>query len=135
MAAIPGIGRGWPQSGRQRSTVARRLAQSAGDLTTAALAEIEDRHPWFGELDAEHRSSVTLVARAGIDGFIRWFAGDGRDVNPAEVFDAAPRTLMRRITLHQSVDLIRTTIDTVDNQLDRMVPRGDRSGVYLAIMQ
>ncbi|MFT4228621.1 PucR family transcriptional regulator [Micropruina sp.] len=135
MAAIPGIGRGWPQSGRQRSTVARRLAQSAGDLTTAALAEIEDRHPWFGELDAEHRSSVTLVARAGIDGFIRWFADDGRDVNPAEVFDAAPRTLMRRITLHQSVDLIRTTIDTVENQLDRLVPRGDRSGVYLAIMQ
>ncbi|MFT3970149.1 MAG: helix-turn-helix domain-containing protein [Micropruina sp.] len=135
MAAIPGIGRGWPQSGRQRTTVARRLAQSAGDLTTAAITEIEVRHPWFGELDAEHRSSVALVARTGVDGFIRWFADDGRDVNASEVFDAAPRTLLRRITLHQSVDLIRTTIDTVEEQLERLVPRGDRAGVYLAIMQ
>ena len=77
---------------------AREAAQAAPDLTTAALAEIAERHPWFGELDAEHRSWVTLVARAGIDGFVRWFAEDGRDVNPAEVFDAAPRALMRRIT-------------------------------------
>ncbi|MBP8921324.1 MAG: helix-turn-helix domain-containing protein [Micropruina sp.] len=135
MAAIPGIGRGWQPSGRQRSTIAKRLAQSAGELTTTALSEIEARHRWFSELDAEHRSWVTLVARAGIDGFIRWFAEEGKDVNPALVFDAAPRALMRRISLHQSVDLIRTTIDTVEGELERLIPRGDRSQVYLAIVQ
>jgi len=135
VAAIPGIGRGWQPSARQRTTIARRLNQSAADLTSSALAEIEARHPWFAELDAEHRSWVTLVARAGIDGFVTWFTEEGREVNPAAVFDAAPRALMRRITLHQSVDLIRTTIDTVEGQLERLVPRGDRAQVYLAIVQ
>ncbi|MCW3157402.1 helix-turn-helix domain-containing protein [Micropruina sp. KQZ13P-5] len=135
MPAIVQIGRGWQPSARQRATLVRKLAQSAGDLTTSALAEIEARHFWFGELDAEHRSWVTLVARAGIDGFVSWFADEGRDANPRDVFDAAPRALMRKITLNQSVDLIRTTIDTVEGHLERLVPRGDRSGVYLAIVQ
>ena len=135
MAAIPGIGRGWPPSARQRTLITKRLASSAADLTTQALAQIEERHPWFGELDAEHRSWVTLVARAGIDGFVQWFADEGRDINPSAVFDAAPRALMRRITLHQSVDLVRTTIDTVEGQLESVVGRGDRPLVFLAIVQ
>ncbi len=100
MAAIPGIGRGWQPSARQRSTIAKRLTGAAAELTTQALAQIEERHPWFRELDAEHRSWVTLVARAGIDGFVQWFADEGRDANASAVFDAAPRALMRRITLH-----------------------------------
>lgn len=135
MAAIPGIGRNWQPSGRQRATIARRLAANAADLSTAALAEIEARHPWFADLDAEHRSWVSLVARAGIDGFVTWFAEEGRDANPAAVFDSAPRALMRRITLHQSVDLIRATIDTVEASVDRLIARGDRQPVYLAIVQ
>jgi len=135
VAAIPGIGRGWQPSTRQRATIAKRLAGAAADLTTEALAQIAARHPWFGELDAEHRSWVTLVARAGIDGFVHWFAEEGRDVNPSAVFDAAPRALMRRITLHQSVDLIRTTIDTVEGQLESLVGRGDRPVVFLGIVQ
>ena len=135
MAAIPGIGRGWQPSARQRSTIAKRLAGAAADMTTEALTQIKARHPWFGELDAEHRSWVTLVARAGIDGFVQWFTEEGRDANPAAVFDAAPRALMRRITLHQSVDLIRTTIDTVEGQLDSLVGRGDRPVVFLGIVQ
>lgn len=135
MPAIVGIGRGWQPSARQRATLVRKLAQSAADLTTSALAEIEARHRWFSELDAEHRSWVTLVARAGIDGFVAWFAEEGRDANPRDVFDAAPRALMRRITLNQSVELIRTIIDTVEEHLERLVPRGDRSGVYLAVVQ
>lgn len=135
MAAIPGIGRGWQPSARQRTTIAKRLAGAAADLTSEALTEIQRRHAWFAELDAENRSWVTLVARAGIDGFVQWFADEGRDANPAAVFDAAPRALMRRITLHQSVDLIRTTIDTVEGQLDRLVARGDRPQVFLAIVQ
>ena len=135
MAAIPGIGRGWQPSARQRSTIAKRLTGAAAELTTQALAQIEERHPWFRELDAEHRSWVTLVARAGIDGFVQWFADEGRDANPSAVFDAAPRALMRRITLHQSVDLIRTTIDTVEGQLESVVGRGDRPLVFMGIVQ
>ena len=43
-------------------------------MTTATVAEMESRHHWFRRLDAEHRSWITLVAQAGIDGFVTWFA-------------------------------------------------------------
>ena len=43
-------------------------------MTTATIAEMESRHQWFQRLDAEHRSQITLVAQAGIDGFVKWFA-------------------------------------------------------------
>lgn len=104
---------GWPGPA-QRAAVAATLAESAAGLTTATLAAIADLHPWFAELDAEHRSWITMVARAGIDGFVEWFAAGGRDRNPEAIFDAAPRALTRRITLNQTVDLVRTTIDTVE---------------------
>ena len=38
---------------------------------------MEARHHWFRGLDAEHRSWITLVAQAGIDGFVKWFAAPG----------------------------------------------------------
>ena len=50
---------------------------------------MEARHHWFRGLDAEHRSWITLVARAGIDGFVNWFA----DPEPL------PPTHVRRVRL------------------------------------
>lgn len=107
---------GWPPP-EARQAIARRLGASAAELTTAALARIAEEHPWFAELDAEHRSWITLVARSGIDGFLEWFAAGGQDIAPGAVFDAAPRALARRITLNQTVDLVRTTIDTVEHRI------------------
>lgn len=91
----------------------RRLAASSGGLTTQTLGTIAERHHWFSELDADSRASVTLVVQAGIDGFVRWFTGD--TVTPENIFAAAPRALTRSISLHQTVDLIRTTIETVES--------------------
>ncbi len=47
-----------------------RAASAADDHRAPWRGSIEQRYAWFGELDAEHRSWVTLVARAGIDGFV-----------------------------------------------------------------
>ncbi len=112
---------GWPTPAA-RAAIAARLGASASEMTTAALARIADEHPWFAELDAENRSWITLVARSGIDGFLAWFASGGADTTPASIFDAAPRALARRITLDQTVDLVRTTIDTVEHSITGLNP-------------
>ena len=106
----------------------------AAGLTTDALARIADEHPWFSELDAEHRSWITLVARAGIDGFVRWFAAGGADIDPGSVFDAAPRALTRRITLNQTVDLVRTTIETVEHRIATL-PEDEQLPLRIAILR
>ncbi len=103
-------------------------------MTTAALARIADEHQWFGELDAENRSWITLIARSGIDGFLEWFAAGGRSIEPGTIFDAAPRALARRITLNQTVDLVRTTIDTVEHQIAGL-PDDEQAPLRIGILR
>lgn len=131
MAAAPD-GPWWP-SESARAHLARQLRASAASLTTAAMTRIAEQHPWFSELEAEPRSWITIVARSGIDGFIDWFADGGNAAPPRSIFDAAPRALTRRITLHQTVDLVRTTIDTVETEIAQL-PDDDQPPLQLAIV-
>ena len=115
--------------------MAKRLAGTTAAMTTATVAEMEARHRWFRELDAEHRSWVGVVARAGIDGFVTWFADpEPEAVTTTDIFGAAPRALTRKITLSQTVELVRTTIDVVEAQIDEVAPRGDRPVLHAAIV-
>ncbi|GAB2486052.1 fatty acid biosynthesis transcriptional regulator FasR [Luteococcus sediminum] len=131
----PGTGRALVPSDRARRALVSRLEATTSKMTTATLEAMDQRHPWFGELDAEHRSWITIVARQGIDGFVRWVADDP-DVpfEPATVFASAPRALARQISLHQTVDLMRTTISVVEEQVQLLAPRGDRAVLQNAIV-
>ena len=105
-------------------------------MTTATVSEMESRHSWFRELDAEHRSWITLVAQAGINGFVSWFA-DPEPAPPStsNVFGSAPRELARRISLAQTVELVKTTIEVVETQIDEVMPKPDRPILQAAIVQ
>lgn len=130
----PVTGRVLVPSDRSRGAMAKRLAGLTAKMTTATLAAMEARHPWFSELDAEHRSWISVVARQGIDGFVQWFADQGEAFNPSDVFGVAPRALTRNISLHHTVDLMRTTIDVVEEQIGHLAPRGDRAVLQVAIV-
>lgn len=137
MAAKPPTGRlasQEPQT-RVKDAVLKRMAQAASQITTEAISEIERSHPWFGELNAADRSWITIVARAGIDGFLSWLRHPQDAAGPKAVFAAAPAELRRHVTLHQTVEMVRTTIDTVDGAIERIVPRGDRLAMHIAILQ
>ncbi|WP_203567082.1 PucR family transcriptional regulator [Aestuariimicrobium ganziense] len=119
----------------ERSAAVRRLAGVTSQMTTAAVGAMDERLPWFTDLDAEERSWITLVARSGIDGFVSWFAAEHPDeFSPAAVFDAAPRALTRRISLHQTVELVRTTIAVVEEQIQVLLPENDRALMSTAIV-
>ena len=124
---------GWPPP-EARAAMSRSLAAAAAEMTTAALTRIADEHQWFAELDAEHRSWITLVARSGIDGFLEWFTAGGRDIAPGTIFDAAPRALARKITLNQTVDLVRTTIDTVEARIAGL-PDDEQAPLRIGILR
>ena len=135
-ATTRGINKSLLPSAKTRSTIAKRLAGATGAMTTATVAEMEQRHAWFGGLSAEHRSWITLVAQAGIDGFVRWFADpEPSSTVTSEVFGSAPRELARRISLFQTVELLRTTTEVVEDQIDEVMPRADRPILHAAIVQ
>ncbi|MHA6509354.1 PucR family transcriptional regulator [Tessaracoccus sp. Y1736] len=101
-------------------------------MNTATLAALVARHEWFSQLDAESRSWIGILARSGIDGFVTWFAGE--PFTPESIFDAAPRAMARRISLQQTVDLVRTTTEVVEEQIQHLLPRGDRQALQLGIV-
>lgn len=136
MAAGPrDIPRSLVPSPRTRAAIAKRLAAATGAMTTAAVAEMERRHAWYTALDAEHRSWITLVAQSGIDGFVQWFASPEPASPQSSVFGRAPRELARRVSLQQTVELVRTTIEVVENQFATLLPRADRPVLQVAIWQ
>lgn len=119
----------------ERAGLARSLAARTGDLTTKVVQAMEASHPWFNRLGAEERSWITLVARAGIDNFITWFSDDASMAgDPGMLFNAAPRALTRKISLHQTVDLVRTTIDVVAQQIGDLVPPHDQKALEIGIL-
>ncbi|MDR1387203.1 MAG: helix-turn-helix domain-containing protein [Propionibacteriaceae bacterium] len=119
---------------QRRRAMTSHLASLTAHMTTATLAEMDRQHDWFAAMPPEHRSWITLVARAGIDQFVTWFA-DLADSppSPAGFFNAAPRQATRRISLNQTVQLVKTTVSVVAQELCGLPP--DESAVLgLAIV-
>ena len=74
--------------------------------------------PWYGDMPPGRRSAVGLVAQAGITSFISWF-DDPRSTPwiAADVFGAAPRELLRSVSLQQTLQLIRVTVEVVEERV------------------
>ena len=124
----------WLPDRDSRALLAERLTSAAAAMTTAALAEITRRHPWFSELDADNRASVTLVVRAGVDGFIAWFHEGGSGQAEQNIFADAPSELTRSLSLQQTVDLIRATVETVEQQISTQLDPADRPVLENAVL-
>lgn len=107
----------------------RRLELAAGELAAACLAAMEQRQPWFGRLPADQRAGVLLVTQTGVANFVEWLTersagGTGAASEPtatirltAEAFRIAPRDLARRLSLRQTVDLVRIATDVFEQHL------------------
>lgn len=134
-ATTRGIIKSLLPSAKTRAAIGRRMSAVTGAMATATIAEMETRHSWFGRLEAKDRSSITLVAQAGIEGFVHWFSEpDPTAPSTFDVFGTAPRELTRKISLYQTVELVRTTIDVVEHQIDELMPRADRPVLHAAIL-
>jgi hypothetical protein len=94
------------------------LRRIAGDLATATINRLEDTLPWYAEMPPARRSAVGLVAQAGITSFIQWY--DDPASTPwiaADIFAAAPRELLRSVSLTQTLQLIRVTVEITEQRV------------------
>ena len=94
------------------------LRRISGDLATATNRRLEDTLPWYAEMPPARRSAVGLVAQAGITSFIQWY--DDPDSTPwiaADIFAAAPRELLRSVSLTQTLQLIRVTVEITEERV------------------
>jgi DNA-binding PucR family transcriptional regulator len=116
----------------------RAIERAAGALATASVARMDDVLPWFRGLPADQRSWVMLVAQAGVRSFVEWLraAGEhGPHELSDEIFDAAPRTLARSISLQHTVQLIKVTIDVVEEHVTRLAAPGEERALADAVLR
>lgn len=119
-----------------RAQIARRLQKSVGAMTTAALARMERDMPWFRQLSAEDRSWIGLIVQAGINAFVTWYREPGpHSPLSAEVFGAAPRALTGVVSLHQTVEMVRMSIEVVEDGLVDAVGTEDAPSVHEAVVR
>lgn len=114
----------------------RRVRDSGGMLAAAALRRLDSDLDWYRKLPAEDRSWVGLVAQAGINAFIAWYAEPGSPTHSvSEIFAAAPPELTRSISLQQTVQLVRIVVDVVDAHTDRLAAPGDEQDLREAVLR
>lgn len=96
----------------------RRVERAAGALATTSVALMDEKLPWFRTLPANQRSWVSLVAQAGISGYVTWAHGGGTDFRATDqVFGTAPRDLTRAVSLRRTVELVRIAITVAEEHL------------------
>ncbi len=99
------------------------LKSISGELNSETLKKLEATLPWYREMPAGRRASVGLVAQSGISSFLAWY--DNPKSQPwvaADVFEVAPRELLRSISLQQTLQLIRVVVQVVEERILRDDP-------------
>ena len=124
-----------------RQRTARALRRAAGALSTLTTSRMQEEVGWFQELSAEERAWVGQIVQAGIGGFVDWFE-DGSVASvrsttgvTASVFGAAPRALTGAISLQQTVDLVRLSIEVLEAHVETgdLLDAEDRPAVQTAM--
>jgi hypothetical protein len=103
------------------------------------LTEVE----WFRELPAEDRAWVGQIVQAGIQSFVEWHESDvgtagelwSDSAVAASVFGVAPRALAGVITLQQTVDLVRLSIEVVESNVDALIEPADVADVHASVLR
>jgi hypothetical protein len=130
-----------PASRQESSEI---LLRAVGALSTSAMERMESDKAWFRDLSAQDRSWVGLIVQAGIRGFVLWYrdhgaessvSGEAENALAAEVFGAAPRALTGVINLQQTVELVRLTIDVVEENLNGLLGKAAARDVHDGILR
>ncbi|MCC2032213.1 helix-turn-helix domain-containing protein [Microbacterium sp. BWT-G7] len=94
------------------------LRRISGDIATVTIKRLEDTLPWYAEMPPARRSAVGLVAQAGITSFIQWYEDPASTPWIAsDIFAAAPRELLRSVSLQQTLQLIRVTVEVTEERV------------------
>lgn len=124
------------RSGRASAETFRNVERSAGRLGTAAYRHMDAHLPWYRDLSAQERSWVGGVAQAGFASFVAWYVDpDAGVAATGDLFATAPRALLRALTLRQTLDLVRTVCDVVEDHIPELAAPGEEEALRVAVLE
>jgi len=111
----------------------RRLKQYSGRFSTQAVTAMQERLPFFAELEASQRASLALVVQTAVASFVEWMNDPHSNVNyTARAFELMPQDLTRRIALRHSVDMLRVTMEFFE-EVAPLMARSDEQLTALTV--
>lgn len=115
----------------------RRLELATGGVAGAGVAEMSSRLPWFSRLTADQRAGVLMVTQLGAANFVTWLRDP--EATPrltAEAFRSAPPDLARRMTLRQTVELVRIATEVFEERIPALAgSRTERAALVAAVLR
>lgn len=96
----------------------RRVKQFSGRLSTEAVHSMQEQLPFFADLDASQRSNVQLIIQTAVVDFLEWVRNPDSDLRfSLDAFQVIPQDLARRLTLRQTVDMVRAAMEFFEQWL------------------
>ncbi|TSE00122.1 PucR family transcriptional regulator [Skermania sp. ID1734] len=112
-------------------TLLRRVKQFSGRLSTEAVSSMQNQLPFFSDLDAAQRASVQMLVQTAVVNFLEWLQNPESDIRfSLDAFQVIPQDLARRLTLSQTVDMVRVAMEFFEQWLPALA-RNDRQLVAL----
>lgn len=128
--------RGAPRESDSGAETRRRVREGAGTLAAATMRRLDEDLAWYRALPAEDRSWVGLVAQAGINAFVTWYADPTRPPHGVgDIFAAAPPELTRSISLQHTLHLVRVVVDVVETHAERLAAPGEERELREAVLR
>lgn len=99
-------------------TLLKRVKQFSGRLSTEAIGTMEDQLPFFADLDAEQRAGVQMLVQTAVVNFLEWLQDPDSDIRfNIDAFQVVPQDMARRVTLRQTVDMVRVAMEFFEQWL------------------
>ncbi len=94
------------------------LNSIAGELATATIGRLDETLPWYSAMPPARRAAIGSVAQRGISSFIDWYRDPASQPwVAADVFESAPRELLRSISLQETLQVIRVVVQMVEERV------------------
>jgi hypothetical protein len=114
----------------------RRVTKATGLISTAALDRMHRDLVWYRTLPPEQRSWIGLIVQTGVENFTAWLNDPERGARlPIEVFSAAPPEMTRAVSLQQTVELVRLTVDVLEGRVEELAAPGEADWLRTALLR
>ncbi|GAA1078785.1 PucR family transcriptional regulator [Tsukamurella spumae] len=97
--------------------VLARIRQYSGRVATEAVRSMEEQLPYFADLEASQRASIQLVVQTAVVNFAEWIDHGGDVAYTVAAFQSVPQDLARRVTLLQTVEMVRVAMEFFERWL------------------
>jgi sugar diacid utilization regulator len=105
-------------------------------MVSRLMKTIDAEHAWYRALSAQDRSWVGLVAQASIDAFIAWCQDKHSPATSAhEIFAVAPAELTRTVSLHQTLLLVKSGVDVIEQEAAVISAPGKAHELHDAVLR